>query len=134
MASGLYYRFGGMRGHKVESTSLEEVDFGDFLITTRCIYFGGTQRGINFRLPYSQVIRFQPYSDAVGVCTTGTRERIFVPLGAQTPVGLAVASGTDTSRFGVVQADLPQTRIAFPDSGWFLFNILQALAAKDSAT
>jgi hypothetical protein len=29
VASGLYYRFGGVRGHRVESTLLEEVDYFD---------------------------------------------------------------------------------------------------------
>jgi hypothetical protein len=31
-------------------------------------------------------------------------------------------------------SDRPQKLIRFPDSGWFLFNILQALAAEDSAS
>src|SRR5207253_5814948 len=77
VANGLYYRFGGMRGHAVESTSLHEVDYGDFLMTTRGIYFSGMEKGINFRLPYNQIIRFQPYSDAVGICRNGGREQIF---------------------------------------------------------
>src|SRR5713226_1416774 len=34
VASGLYYHFGGVRGHRVESTALEEVDYGSFLMTT----------------------------------------------------------------------------------------------------
>jgi hypothetical protein len=75
VASGLYYHLGGVRGHRVASTSLQEVDYGDFLMTTKAIYFGGTERGVNFRLPYNQVIRFQPYSDAVGICPNGGKER-----------------------------------------------------------
>ncbi len=110
VASGLYYRLGGMRGHAVESTSLQDVDYGVFLITTRAIYFGGTEKGINFRLPYNQIIRFQPYSDAVGICRNGAREQIFAPQ----------------------QAPTAEATRALQDSGWFLFNILQALAARDS--
>ncbi len=102
VANGLYYHLGGVRGHKVESTSLQEVDYGDFLMTTHAIYFGGTEKGVNFRLPYTQVVRFQPYSDAVGICKDGGKERIFAPQ-----------------------------HVA--ECGWFLFNILQALAAKESA-
>jgi hypothetical protein len=101
VASGLYYHLGGVRGHRVQSTSLREVDYGDLLITTRSIYFGGTEKGVNFRLPYNQIVRFQPYSDAVGICKNGAKEKIFAPQ-------------------------------QVPESGWFLFNILQALAAKDS--
>jgi hypothetical protein len=133
VARGLYYRFGGLRGHRVGSSTLQEVDFGDVLMTNRAIYFSGRERGINFRLPYSQIIRFQPYSDAVGICKSDALEQVFVPTGAHTPAGLAVASGVDPSRVRILLSDRPSAPIAFPDSGWFLFNILQALAAKDSA-
>jgi len=102
VANGLYYHLGGVRGHKEEHTSLQQVDYGDFLMTTRSVYFGGTEKGVNFRLPYSHIIRFEPYSDAVGICRDGGREQIFAP----------------------------QQVVA---SGWWLFNVLQALASKDSA-
>lgn len=101
VASGLYYHFGGMRGHREQSASLQEVDYGYFLMTTRAIYFGGTEKGVNFRLPYNQVVRFQPYSDAVGICKNGSKEKIFAPQQA-------------------------------PWVGWFLFNVLQELATKES--
>jgi hypothetical protein len=103
VARGVYYHLGGVRGHRVENTSLQEVDYGDFLVTTKAVYFGGTEHGVNFRLPYHQIVRFQPYSDAVGICKNNGREQIFAPQ-------------------------------QMPDNGWFLFNILQALAAKDSAS
>lgn len=134
VASGLYYHLGGLNGHRVETNSLEEVDYGHFLMTSRAIYFGGMERGINFRLPYRQIIRFQPYSDAIGICKSASREQIFVPIGAHTPAGIALSSRTDRSRVRLVLSDRPQTLIAFPDCGWFLFNILQALAAKDSTS
>jgi hypothetical protein len=103
VASGLYYHLGGVRGHREQSASLQEVDYGDFLMTTQAVYFSGTEKGVNFRLPYSHIIKFQPYSDAVGICKNGGKEKIFAPQhGAE--------------------------------SGWFLFNVLQALAAKDSGT
>jgi hypothetical protein len=101
IASGLYYHFGAVRGHRGQSTSLQEVDYGNFLITTRSIYFGGTLKGVNFRLPFNQIVRFQPYSDAVGICENGAKEKIFAPQ-------------------------------QVPRNGWFLFNALQALAAKES--
>jgi hypothetical protein len=101
IANGVYYHLGGMQGHKVQNTSLQEVDYGGFLMTTRAIYFGGTERGTNFRLGYNSIIRFQPYSDGVGICKNGGREQIFAPQ-------------------------------QIPDSGWWLFNLLQTLAAKAS--
>ncbi len=101
VANGLYYHFGGVRGHKEQTTSLQEVDYGYLLMTTHAIYFGGTEKGVNFRLPYGQIVRFQPYSDAVGICKNGAKEKIFAPQ-------------------------------QVPETGWFLFNILQALAARES--
>src|SRR6266567_3368805 len=79
VAHGLYYHLGGMRGHRVESASIQEVDYGDFLMTTQAIYFGGREHGVNFRLPYKQIVRFQPYSDAVGICKNGGKEKFFSP-------------------------------------------------------
>jgi hypothetical protein len=102
IANGVYYHLGRMRGYKVQSASLQEVDYGGFLMTTQGIYFGGTEHGVNFRLPYKQIVRFQPYSDAVGICKNGGKEQIFAPQ-------------------------------HLAESGWFLFNVLQALAAKESA-
>jgi hypothetical protein len=48
-------------------------------MTTQAVYFGGREHGVNFRLPYKQVIRFQPYSDAVGICKNGAKEKVFAP-------------------------------------------------------
>jgi hypothetical protein len=79
VATGLYYHLGGVRGHRVQHTSLQEVDYGHFLMTTRSIYFGGTEKGVNFRLPYNRIVRFEPYSDAVGICKDGGREQILCP-------------------------------------------------------
>ncbi len=42
VANGVYYHFGGVRGHREQTTSLQDVDYGYFLMTTRAIYFGGT--------------------------------------------------------------------------------------------
>jgi hypothetical protein len=100
VANGLWYRFGGGRGHREEQSELQDIDMGDFLLTNRAIYFGGKQRGVNFRLPYNQIMRFQYYTDAVGVCKSGAKEQIFIPKNTGIPA----------------------------DCGWFLFNVLQALA------
>jgi hypothetical protein len=116
IASGLWYHFGGLHGHKEESTSLQELDAGEILITTRAIYFSGRATGgsgINFRLPFNQIIQFKPYSDAVGICKNGAREQILAPR--QIVWGDGAISGPN-------------------DIGYYLFNLLQALAAKDSGS
>jgi hypothetical protein len=90
------------------------VDGGEVLLTTRAIYFSGRAtggRGINFRLPFNQIIQFKPYSDAVGICKNGAREQILAPC--QIVWSDGVISGPN-------------------DVGYYLFNLFQALAAKDS--
>jgi hypothetical protein len=88
-----------VKGHKVSSTEIQELDYGDLLATTHGVYFGGTEKGVNFRIPYSRILRFNAYSDAIGICKDGGREQIFAPQ-------------------------------YLADSGWFWFNLLQALSAK----
>ncbi|MGA7646657.1 MAG: hypothetical protein WBW01_09100, partial [Terriglobales bacterium] len=115
VASGLWYRFGGLRGHKEQSTSVRDLDCGELLVTTRAIYYSGRVTGgsgLNFRLPFDQIIQFKPYSDAVGICKNGAREQILAPQYVVWSDG--VISGPK-------------------DIGYYLFNLLQALAAKDSA-
>jgi hypothetical protein len=40
VAKGIYYHFGGMQGHRVQTSSLQEIDYGQALITTQNFYFG----------------------------------------------------------------------------------------------
>jgi hypothetical protein len=75
---GLYYHLGGVRGHREEHTAIQEVDYGLFLMTTQGIYFGGDHQ--NFRVPFNRIVRFQPYSDGVGICKDGGKEQIFAPV------------------------------------------------------
>jgi hypothetical protein len=114
VASGLWYRFGGLRGHREQTTSVRDLDCGELLITTRAIYYSGRATdgsGLNFRTPFNQIIQFKPYSDAVGICRNGAREQILAPRHVVWSDG--VISGPT-------------------DIGYYLFNLLQALAAKDS--
>jgi hypothetical protein len=110
IANGLWYRFGEMRGHKEQTSSVRDVDAGGLLITTRGIYFSGNLRGMTFFAPYNQIIRFRPYLDAIGICRNGMKEQILAPQYMVWPNGVSAK-----------------------DCGWFLFNILQGLAARDSA-
>jgi hypothetical protein len=78
IAPGLWWRVGGTRGHREVHSSIQRVDFGRCSISTHAIYFGG--RRVNLRIPYTSVIRFISYSDAIGVCKDGGREQIFNTL------------------------------------------------------
>jgi hypothetical protein len=112
VASGLWYRFGTVNGLDEEISSIQDVDGGEVLISNHAMYFSGRMKGLNLKIPYSQVIRFKPYSNAIGICRNGSREQIFAPKVGRWSDG--VLSGPDN--FGV-----------------YLFNLLQALASKDSA-
>lgn len=66
VARGVYCRFGGFRGHPVETSQLEQIDKGMLGITTKHLYFAGLRK--SFRIPYAKVVTFTPFSDAIGVC------------------------------------------------------------------
>jgi hypothetical protein len=97
IGNGMYYHFGGMKGQAIESHAVQEVDYGDFLITTNAVYFGGERT--NFKIPYNRIIRTQPYTDGIAIAKDGGKPEIF------------------------------QTTQQ-PDSGWFLFNVIEALTKR----
>ena len=94
---GMSYRV-GMSTPEANS-SLRIVDHGTFLITTKNIYFGGPRE--NFRLPIQDVIRFEQYTDAVGVYPSHGAGKILIPQ----------FSGAEV--------------------GWFYYGLLSALSAWD---
>jgi hypothetical protein len=65
VAKGLYFRTGGFRGYPVERTETVHLDTGTLAITSKHIYFAGSQK--SFRIPYSKIVSYQPYSDGIGV-------------------------------------------------------------------
>ena len=78
IASGLWWRLGGARGHKEVHLSIQPMDQGDFTITTHAVYFGGKR--CNFRIPFSTIVKINSYSDSVGICKDGGKEYIFLTL------------------------------------------------------
>ena len=97
-----YLNVGASQGHVVESTSMECVDRGELLITTQNVYFAG-RSSLQIRL--REILRLQAYSDGIGIYLTSGNEHIFSEV------------RTDSS----VRAP----------SGWYLFNLIHALAAKE---
>jgi hypothetical protein len=77
---GLYYHVNGIRGRRVQTSSLQEIDYGQALITTQSLYFGGDK--MNFRVPYSHTVRFEPYEDGIGIDKNQGRKQVFVVYGA----------------------------------------------------
>ena len=98
-ARGVYYHFGGMQGQRVQTSSLQEVDYGQALITSQNFYFGGDKT--NFRIPYNQIVRFEPYTDGIGIAKNYGKKQLFVVN-------------------------------SHPDCGWFLYNVMQALASPQT--
>jgi hypothetical protein len=64
---GVYYRVGAFKGHPVESTQMVNKGYGSLGVTTKNIYFAGSQKSL--RVPYNKVITFIPYSDGIGIHT-----------------------------------------------------------------
>ena len=65
IAKGVYYRVGGFRGRPVEERKVHHVDKGMMAITNKHVYFHGSVK--SFRIPYSKIVSFVPYSDGVGI-------------------------------------------------------------------
>ena len=73
VAKGVYYRVGGIRGRSVPITTMQQLDTGSLVITTKHVYFAGASTG--FRIPYSKIVAFQPYSDGLGIVKDGARAK-----------------------------------------------------------
>jgi len=96
LGGGISYAFDPSKGS--QASGLLPIDVGEMLITNQSIYFGGQKKSL--RISLAQVVRFQPYLDAVGVYDTQGPARVFVPD----------YSGMDT--------------------GWFFLELLTTLASK----
>jgi len=75
---GVYYRVSAFKGHTVENTERVHIDTGWVVITTKNIYFAGSQKSI--RIPYTKIVSFTPFSDGIGVMRDATtaKPQIFV--------------------------------------------------------
>ncbi len=96
IGGGMYYHVGGSQRHQV--SGLLPIDVGEMLITTQAVYFGGQKRTL--RIPFEQVVRYQPYVDGVGVCESHGPPKVFV------------------MDYGSL------------DTGWFFYNLLLALSSR----
>lgn len=66
VAKGVYYRTGGFKGERVQTTETTYVDSGLMGITTKHIYFAGAQRR-SFRIHYNKIVTFDPFADGITV-------------------------------------------------------------------
>jgi hypothetical protein len=73
IAKGVYYRTGQFRGHPVETTHLATIDRGRFAATTKHVYFTGGSK--SFRIPFSKIVSFEPFSDGVGITKDGVKAK-----------------------------------------------------------
>jgi hypothetical protein len=65
---GLYYKWGSYQSESVKSMEIDHIDTGFLAFTQKQIYFHGNYKG--FKLPYSQILAIEPYSDGVKIQKT----------------------------------------------------------------
>ena len=65
IAKGVYYRVGQFKGYPIEREEQVYVDAGILTVTTKHLYFYGKTK--SFRVPYSKIVSFTPYSDGIGI-------------------------------------------------------------------
>lgn len=66
---GVYYRTGMFTGNPIKTTEIATIDRGILAVTNKHLYFVGTVKSL--RIPFSKIIAFQPYSDAIAVGRDG---------------------------------------------------------------
>jgi hypothetical protein len=67
LMKGVSYRIGGSKGVPVDTSSVEKIDEGQMIVTTRSIYVVGFQK--SQRILLSNLVAVQPYSDGVSLQT-----------------------------------------------------------------
>ena len=80
---GMGYRVG--ISNQLSTSKLRVVDEGKLLVTTKNIYFGGPRE--NFRIPIGDVLRFEQYTDAVGVYPPHGGCKVLIPQYSGAQVG-----------------------------------------------
>ncbi|HMT20140.1 MAG TPA: hypothetical protein PKE20_02655 [Promineifilum sp.] len=66
---GIYYRTGQFKGNPVQTTQIVPVDTGILAVTNKHLYFVGSTK--TQRIPFSKIIAYQPYSDAISISREG---------------------------------------------------------------
>lgn len=62
---GVYYRTSAFKGQAVDRTERICVDSGLIALTNKHLYFSGSAK--NFRVSYSKIVFFRPFSDGIGI-------------------------------------------------------------------
>ncbi|MCY3801365.1 MAG: hypothetical protein OXG46_07280 [Chloroflexi bacterium] len=77
VAKGVYVRPGTFRGQSVSTTSMEHTDSGVLGVTTKHIYFKGSEK--SFRVRLEKIVSFDPYQDGLGIMrdTASAKPEIF---------------------------------------------------------
>ena len=65
VAKGIYLRQSAFRGHAVDLTETVQADSGTLAITTKHIYFHGSQE--RFRVRYDKIVSFEPHDNGLGI-------------------------------------------------------------------
>ncbi|MDH5368868.1 MAG: hypothetical protein OEW99_02510 [Gammaproteobacteria bacterium] len=65
IAKGVYYRTGGFKGERVQTSETVHADTGLLGVTNKHIYFSGPSK--SFRIAFNKIVSFEPFSDGIGV-------------------------------------------------------------------
>ncbi len=73
ITKGVYYRTGAFKGRRVEVEELKNIGTGFVALTSKHIYFGGSQT--SFKVPYSKIVALNTYSDGIQIQKDGVRSK-----------------------------------------------------------
>ena len=74
VAKGVTLRTSGSRGRRVEEESMEAVDIGVMVVTTKHLYFQGTDKE-RFRVRLDRIVTIEPAADGMKYQRDGVRAR-----------------------------------------------------------
>ena len=103
VAKGVYVRPSTFRGRSVESSSMERTDTGMLGITTKHLYFRGSQK--SFRVRLEKIVSFDPYADGVGIMRDTARAK---------PEVFRMGAGASWFTVNVIDALLDADEVALP--------------------
>jgi len=65
VARGVSVRTGGFRGNPVKTEEMKYITTGDFIVTTKSLYFSSSSKSV--KLPLQKILRIEPYRDGIGL-------------------------------------------------------------------
>jgi hypothetical protein len=78
LAKGLYYHTSAFSGRQIETHGMGQIESGTLGVTNKSLYLAGPIK--SFRIPFTKIVNFVPYSNGFGIFrdATNARQQVFL--------------------------------------------------------